>query len=117
MSMQDSADRTGKAAGKTVVKGSPNLNRLAVLKAIRTHGPVSRSDLPKMTGLSAGAVSQITAEFLSRGFISETKEKTTRSGRPRVFLKISGEGPIVVGARMTSRDTLTTTFVDWNPLW
>lgn len=112
MSTKDSADRTGKAAGKTVVKGSPNLNRLAVLKAIRTHGPVSRSDLPKMTGLSAGAVSQITAEFLSRGFISETKEKTTRSGRPRVFLKISGEGPIVVGARMTSRDTLTTTFVD-----
>lgn len=95
-----------------MVKGSPNLNRLGVLKAIRMHGPVSRSDLPKMTGLSAGAVSQITAEFLSRGFISETKEKTTRSGRPRVFLKISGEGPIVLGARMTSRDTLTTTFVD-----
>ena len=50
-----------------------NQNRLEVLKAIRAHAPVSRSDLPKLTGLAAGTVSQTTGELVARGLVVEAK--------------------------------------------
>ena len=93
-------------------KRSPSENQLAVLKAIRAAGPVARSDLPQMTGLAAGTISQITAELVRRGFVVEKRESGKRPGRPRMFLEIAGEGPVVLGASITMHDTLLTTFVD-----
>ncbi|MCJ2185875.1 ROK family transcriptional regulator [Novosphingobium beihaiensis] len=93
-------------------RNNPSENRLAVLKAIGGNGPVTRSDLPELTGLAAGTISQITAEFVRRGFLVERKDKSGLSGRPRVYLEVKGEGPIVVGARMTIRRTLAVTFAD-----
>lgn len=93
---------------------SLNANRLEVLKAISVHAPVSRSDLPKLTGLAAGTISQTTTELVARGLVVEAKEAGKRSGRPRVYLTISSEGPLVLGAVISTHDTLLTTFVDLN---
>ena len=91
---------------------SPSENQLAVLKAIHAEGPISRSDLPKITGLAAGTVSRITSELVRRGFVTERKEDRRHSGRPRVLLEIAGEGPVAVGGSITIRDALLATFVD-----
>ena len=88
------------------------LNRLAVLKAIRQHGPIARSDLPRLTELSAGTITQLTAELLRRGLILERKDSTKRNGRPRTFLEIARNGAVVVGASIEGQGLLTTAFVD-----
>jgi len=88
------------------------LNRLAVLKAIRQHGPIARSDLPRLTELSAGTITQLTAELLRRGLILERKDCTKRNGRPRTFLEIARNGAVVVGASIEGQGLLTTAFVD-----
>jgi len=103
-------DRDG--MGNAMLKRSSRANRLEVLKAIRAHAPVSRSDLPRLTGLAAGTISQITAELVARGFIVEAKETGKRSGRPRVYLTIAGAGPLVLGAVISTHNTLLNTFVD-----
>lgn len=49
-----------------------------------------------------------------RGYVVEAKETGKRSGRPRAYLTISGEGPLVLGAVISTHETLLTTFVDLN---
>lgn len=87
-------------------------NEIRVLKAIRSDGPVSRRDLPQRTGLAAGTITLVTADLLRRGFITEKRETTGQSGRPRVLLEIREDGPIVLGATLTESGSLRTTFVD-----
>lgn len=87
------------------------LNRLRVLKAIRRNAPISRSELPALTGLSGGAITQLVAELLRYGLVIETKEPGSRPGRPRIYLDINAAAAIVIGAGI-ERGRLVTTFVD-----
>lgn len=89
------------------------LNRLSVLKAIRQHGPVSRSELPRLTGLSGGTITQLTADLVERGLISERRDDSRRIGRPPVRLEIDAGATVVIGAGLIGHvGHLTTTFVD-----
>jgi transcriptional regulator of PTS gene len=88
------------------------LNRLRVLKAIRRASPVSRSELPDLTGLSAGTITQLTADLLRRALITERKESARRGGRPRTHLEIDAGQWIVIGASLAGEGRLTTAFVD-----
>lgn len=89
------------------------LNRLAVLKAIRRHGPVSRSELPGLTGLSGGTITQLTADLVERGLVSERRDAGRRMGRPRVQLEVDASAAVLIGARLSARmGYLTMTFVD-----
>lgn len=89
------------------------LNRLSVLKAIRRHGPISRSELPRLTGLSGGTITQLTADLVERGLITERRDETRRMGRPPLRLEIDAGGGVVIGAGVLDHiGYLTTTFVD-----
>lgn len=89
------------------------LNRLSVLKAIRRHGPISRSELPRLTGLSGGTITQLTADLVERGLVSERRDNSRRVGRPPVQLEIAASGGVVIGAGLIGEiGYLTTTFVD-----
>lgn len=88
------------------------LNRLRVLKAIRRHGPIARTDLPGQTGLSSGSITQLTAEFLRLGLIVERKDTTSRRGRPRTHLEIDSANAVVVGASLSGAGRLGASFVD-----
>lgn len=89
------------------------LNRLSVLKAIRRNGPISRSELPRLTGLSGGTITQLTADLVDRGLVSEQRDASRRIGRPPVRLEIDAGGGVVIGAGLIGRvGHLTTTFVD-----
>lgn len=92
---------------------NPNqtLNRLRVLKAIRRRAPISRSELPALTGLSGGSITQLAAELLRSRLIVETREPGSRPGRPRTYLDINSASAIVIGAGI-ERGRLVTTFVD-----
>jgi predicted NBD/HSP70 family sugar kinase len=89
------------------------LNRLSVLKAIRRNGPISRSELPRLTGLSGGTITQLTADLVDRGLVSEQRDDSRRVGRPPVRLEIDAGGGVVIGAGLIGQvGYLTTTFVD-----
>lgn len=87
------------------------LNRLAITKAILRHGPVARTDLPGLTGLSGGLITHHTSELVERGLVSETKDAASRRGRPRVFLEIDGQGAVVIGASIDGQGNLLAAFV------
>jgi len=72
-------------------------NRLRLLKAIRGAEPVARTDLVTLTGLSAGTITQLTADLLSRGVLIEERSATGSVGRPRVGLRINAASGYVVG--------------------
>lgn len=89
------------------------LNRLAVLKAIRRHGPVSRGVLTTLTGLSGGTITSLTADLVERGLVSERRDAGRRMGRPRVQLEIDASAATLVGAKLSPRrGYLDVTFVD-----
>lgn len=89
------------------------LNRLAVLKAIRRYGPVSRGELTNLTGLSGGTITSLTADLVERRLISERRDARGRMGRPRVQLEIDAAAAILVGAKLSPRlGYLDVIFVD-----
>lgn len=92
------------------------LNRLAVVKAIRRHGPIARSELTGLTGLSGGTISQLTRDLVSRGLVVEKKQDPSgqigRTGRRRVDLAINARGGVVLGASVGGPTGLTISFVD-----
>ena len=45
-----------------------------MLRAVLDHGPVARSSVARVTGLSAASVSGLTAELLDRGLFREAPE-------------------------------------------
>ena len=64
-------------------------NQFAVLMALRRQGPLSRTDLSALTGLSASTVTVISNSLLERGaLVAETVADFTgaRRGRPQVRL-------------------------------
>ena len=87
-------------------------NRLAILKAIRHGGPVARTQLPGLTGLSAGTVSAVTADLVARGLVLEQRDSAPTRGRPRAYLSINSGGAVVVGAVIDGLGKLAVSFVD-----
>jgi N-acetylglucosamine repressor len=76
-------------------------NRASVLNSIRQHGPISRVDVARRTGLSVGAITALTRELVENGLIYEKQEGDSRGGRPPILLALQPEGAYVVGAKLT----------------
>ncbi len=87
------------------------LNRLTILKAIQRFGPVARTELPKLTGLSAGLITQQSSDLVKRALVVERKDGKSGRGRPRTFLEINDGGPIVIGASINGTGMLSAAFV------
>lgn len=68
-------------------------------------GQVARADLSTKTGLSRPTVTEITADLLKAGLITEVPRAeqpgTLPRGRPRVDLKIDGGARLVAGSKIT----------------
>jgi predicted NBD/HSP70 family sugar kinase len=88
------------------------LNRLTMLKAILRGGPLARSELPALTGLSAGLVTQLTNDLVARGILEERREAGSRVGRPRMLLRLARDGGVVVGASIDGMGHVDATFVN-----
>lgn len=76
------------------------INRNLVLNTIRIHGPLSRTQLTELTGLSVGAVSQITNDLLEESWIIETGEGESTGGRPQILLRLNPTAAYAVGLKL-----------------
>ncbi len=90
--------------GKTILSDDVRKqNRLRILQAFRAHGAMSRTQLAKATGLSAGTISNITTRLLSDGILRATgaAPDAPRHGRPQVQLGLEPGHASLVGGSLT----------------
>src|SRR4051812_42441252 len=105
-------DRTQFRRGKGAVHGddreAPNFsgtnivvagdhNRRITLQAIRANGPVRRSELAKLTGLTPPAVFRITNTMLDEGLVQVAGRVLPPRGKPANNLVINPDGAFALG--------------------
>jgi predicted NBD/HSP70 family sugar kinase len=77
------------------------INRSAVLNTIRTNGPISRTQVARLTGLSPATISGITAELMEDDLIFEKAAGDSRGGRRPILLALNPRAGYVVGLKLT----------------
>ncbi|MGK5531847.1 ROK family protein [Streptomyces sp. URMC 129] len=87
--------RSAAAAGD----GRRDANAAAVFRAVLDHGPIARSGIARLSGLSPAAVSRQYLGLARLGLVRERPELTVGGsvGRPQVPVDIDTEGPLVGG--------------------
>src|SRR5690554_1415026 len=73
------------------------LNQQRVLQVIKEGGPVSRSDIAEITGLTPATVSNVVKILMERGLVSETRLGESSGGRKPVLLELNPAGAYVIG--------------------
>ncbi len=71
-------------------------NRTSVLTRLYLHGPASRVDLMRATGLSSATVSNVVTDLVADGLVAEAGLLDSDGGRPRTLLEVKpGYGQVV----------------------
>jgi N-acetylglucosamine repressor len=89
---------------KTLVRGNRDLikamNRNLLLNIIRREKQLSRTQLTDVSGLSVGAVSQITTELLEKNWLLETGEGDYTGGRRQTMLRLNPNAGYAIGVKL-----------------
>ncbi len=72
-------------------------NRSALLRHLWFEGPLSRQELGRDTGLSAGSISNVVGELIADGLVEEAGAVDSDGGRPITLLKVAAGYGRVVG--------------------
>jgi len=83
-----------------------DINQTVFLHLIREQQPISRADISKQTGLSAGTVSAIVNRLIRKGLVFEGTEGPSSGGRPPRFLHINAESYYVLAIDIGVTDTV-----------
>lgn len=78
-----------------------DLNRSIVLNMIKEQGPIGRAQVARNSGLSPAAITNITGDLLTEGWILETEPGQSSGGRRPILLEINPRGGYVVGLKVT----------------
>jgi len=76
------------------------INRNIVLNLIKSRGPISRTDIARLSGLSLATVSGIAADFIESGLVHEMGEGESTGGRRPVLLRLNYGAGFVVGVKL-----------------
>lgn len=76
-------------------------NRRLVLELIRLHGPVTRSELAGLAGLTVQTVSTIARELEQQGFVVSSRRAPRGRGLPPASLSINPDGGHAIGVHVT----------------
>ncbi|MEA2119659.1 ROK family transcriptional regulator [Halovibrio sp. HP20-50] len=79
-------------------------NTLAVIRTLRDHGPVARTDLSKLNGISSATVTSISAELLQQDLITQQPPETPRPygrGRPKTLIQLNPQAAYVVCIKLS----------------
>ena len=86
-------------SGTNLVRAGDH-NQRVTLHAIRVNGPITRTDLADITGLTAPAIANITKRLLHDGLIMEAGHRRGGRGQPATKLVINPDGCFSVGINM-----------------
>ncbi|MBW4438121.1 MAG: ROK family transcriptional regulator [Pleurocapsa minor GSE-CHR-MK-17-07R] len=76
------------------------MNRNLLLNILRREGRLSRTQLTEVSGLSVGAVSQITTELIEENWVFESGEGDYTGGRRQVFLRLNADAGYALGLKL-----------------
>lgn len=76
------------------------MNRNLLLNMIRAQGPLSRTQLTALSGLSVGAVSQIVGDLIESNWVTEAGESDSTGGRRQVLLRLNPTAAYVAGLKL-----------------
>jgi len=86
-----------RAVGKVLPGDARRHHRAAVLQHLFDGGPRSRADLARDTGLTRVTVSDLVAELLADGIVTELGTRPgIRQGKPATMLGLAGTAPVVL---------------------
>jgi len=96
----------------TNLKRVADHNQRITLHAIRVHGPLTRIELARITGLTPPAIANITRRLLTDGFIGEAGRRRGSRGQPPTDLVINPDACYAIGVNV-DRDHITTVLVNF----
>ena len=86
-------------------------NRALVLEEIRLHGPVTRVEIQRRTGLTQAGVAGVVARLMNEGLVHEVGRRVGGRGQPATLLDLDPAAGFTVGLHL-DRDLLSGTLVD-----
>jgi predicted NBD/HSP70 family sugar kinase len=95
----------------TNLERAGDYNQRVVLQAIRIHGPTTRAELSRTTGLTAPAVANITRRLIELGLVAEAGKRHGGRGQPATKLVINPDGCFSLGVNI-DRDHITVVVLD-----
>ena len=87
------------------------INQSITLNLVRSNGPLSRTHVARLSGLSLATVSALTSDLLDQELIEEVGAGASTGGRRPVMLKLNARGGFVVGLKLTE-DAITCALTD-----
>lgn len=88
-----------KNASKVSNRTPRELNRALILNLVRDHGPISRTDLARRSGLTKPTVSAIVEELLRSGSVRDVGTES-RGGRPARLLEFNDDCAAFLGVEI-----------------
>lgn len=82
------------------------LNRSSVLNTVKNTGPVARTDIARITGLSPATVTAITSELIEDNLVFEKAAGDSSGGRRPILLALNPHGGYVVGIKLTEHEAI-----------
>lgn len=83
--------------------GMRDYNERLVLSLVRQHGALAKSDIARMTGLSAQTISVIMRELESEGLLLRQEPIRGRIGQPSVPMALNPDGAFFLGLKIGRR--------------
>ncbi|MDI6026585.1 ROK family transcriptional regulator [Corticibacterium sp. UT-5YL-CI-8] len=83
--------------------GMRDRNERLVLSLVRQHGSLAKSDIARMTGLSAQTVSVIMRELESEGLLLRREKVRGKVGQPLIPMALNPDGAYFIGLKIGRR--------------
>ncbi len=83
-----------------------DINQNSLLNLIKTEGPVARTRLAELSGLSLATISYITGDLIERRLLLESGSAESTGGRKPVLLEIRPEGGYAIGLKLTEYEVV-----------
>lgn len=93
----------GKSTGSGKFSMIKKINSKNILNIIRKKGPISRSEIAEITGLTPATITNITSELIDNNLIVEGEAGDSSGGRKPIMLRIRCDYYRVIGIYLGSR--------------
>ena len=101
--MQDASPNALEVVRGTNQSGMRDHNERLVLSLVRRHGALAKSDIARMTGLSAQTVSVIMRGLEEEGLLERGEPVRGRVGQPSIPMSLAPEGAFFFGLKLGRR--------------
>ncbi len=101
--MQDASPNALEVVRGTNQSGMRDHNERLVLSLVRRHGALAKSDIARMTGLSAQTVSVIMRGLEDEGLLERGEPVRGRVGQPSIPMSLAAEGAFFFGLKVGRR--------------